>query len=114
MLQDLERKSKFSVKDDFNGNLGDFAKHASVQSFSQNIQKILLDAVYPYVFDNKLFNTIAEVHYAGFGDTFQIDLKNQSLYKVSKLGRRQNHALAQEKEDTSVSINTDRYAVTTI
>lgn len=114
LLQDLERKSKFNLKSDFGGKIEDFATHSSVQSFAQNIQKVLLDAVYPYIFDNKLFNTIAEVHYAGFGDTFQIDLKNQSLYKVSKLGRRQNHALTQEKQDTSVSINTDRYAVTTI
>lgn len=107
----IAERSK-STTDDFSGDMEAYSEH--IAGYAQAIDKVLLQAVYPYVFDAPLFNALCEIHFGGYGQTFQIDLKDNSLYRVTKLGRRQKHTDVQSREEATVSINTDYYGITTM
>lgn len=92
----------------------DFADSPTTEHFAQTIVRTMINAIYPVVFDTPFFNLVCQMHFAGYGDTFQVDIQNNKLYNVSRFGRRQKHTMVQDATNGSVTINTQNYGVTTI
>jgi len=108
----LQRRSGYKLSD-FD-SVAEFGSLTAVNEFAQGLNKLMLNAIYPYVFDAPLFNTLCEMHFVGYGDSLQINMKDNSLFNVSKFGRRQKHLNTQEREAGSKTITTDQYGITTI
>lgn len=109
----LQSRAKYSLADAEN-DVYLFSSHPTVQRFWQSTNDIVLDAVLPLVFDNSALSTIAQFHFAGYGEAFKFDIEDPTLYDVKKLGRHMKHGEAQEKEKSSVSIITEPYGVTVV
>lgn len=111
--KDLFRRSGYTY-DNFDGDVTAFGTHSAIVEFAQTMDIVLLNAVYPYVFNTPLFNTLCQVHFVGYGDALQFDIKDNTLFNVSKFARRQKHTKTQEKEKMTRTITTDNYGITTI
>lgn len=109
-VEELARRSKYSV-DDFEGNVQDYANFKVVNEMGANIQKILLDATTPIFLNASGLAMIAEFHYGGYGDVFEFEDKDNSIYTVSKMGRRQRHTKTQESKKQNKTISTDMYGL---
>lgn len=107
-------KSRAGYKAETFDSIQDFAGAPNTIYCAQMINKAMLNAIYPVVFNTPFFNLVCQMHYLGYGETFQIDLKNNQLYNVSRFGRRQKHTFTQTREDASRTINTQRYGITNI
>lgn len=107
---ELARRSKYS-KDDFD-SVEDYASFGAVAQMGANIQKVLLDAVTPILINATGLAMLAEFHYGGYGDVFEFEDKDNSVYKVSKMGRRQKHTKTQESKKQNKTISTDMYGLT--
>ena len=109
-VAELSRGSKYSVAD-FD-SVQDYASFNAVAQMGANIQKILLDAVTPILTNATGLALLAEFHYGGYGDVFEFEDKDNSVYKVSKMGRRQKHTRTQESKKQNKTIDTDLYGLT--
>ena len=98
----------------FDGDVRAYASSSIVREFAQSLDRILIDAIMPLVWDNSALNLIAEFHQAGYGQSFKFDIEDPTLYNVSRVDRRMQHTLTQRKERSTVVINTESYAITTI
>ena len=108
-VSELARRSKYS-KEDFD-NVQDYANFKVVSEMGANIQKILLDATTPIFLNATGLTMLAEFHYGGYGDVFEFEDKDNSIYSVSKMGRRQRHTKTQESKKQNKTISTDMYGL---
>lgn len=109
---ELERRSKYSLKD-FD-SVEDYANFPAVAHMASTIQKIMIDTVTPILINATGLNMLAEFHYGGYGDVFQFEDKDNSVYSVSKMGRRQKHTKTQESKKINKTIATDMYGLTVV
>ena len=107
---ELSRRSKYSLTD-FDNSVQDYAEFPAVNKMGANLQKILLDATTPIFLNNSGLAMIAEFHYGGYGDVFEFEDKDNSIYTVSKMGRRQRHTKTQESKKQNKTISTDMYGL---
>lgn len=110
---EIQRRVGFGAEK-FDGDIRSYANSTIVREFAQSLDRILLDAVMPLVYDNSALSLIAEFHMAGYGQSFKFDIEDPTLYSVSKLDRRMKHGMTQRKDKSTVVINTDSYAVSSI
>lgn len=108
---ELARRSKYS-KEDFD-NVEDYANFSVVSQMGAQIQKAMLDSVTPILLNATGLAMIAEFHYGGYGDVFEFEDKDNSVYGVSKIGRRQKHTKVQERKKNNKTISTDFYGLST-
>lgn len=109
---ELAHRSKYSLEDF--SDVQEYASYGAVTQMAARIQKAMLDTVTPIVTDAMGLSTLANIHYGGYGDTFEFELVDNSIYEVSRMGRRQKHTKTQEKKASTKTIATDMYGITTI
>lgn len=110
---ELARRSKYSLED-FNNDIQEYATYGVVAQMAANIQKVMLDTVTPIVTDAMGLSTLSNIQYGGYGDVFEFELVDNSIYEVSRMGRRQKHTRTQTKKASTKTIATDMYGITTI
>lgn len=108
-VSELARRSKYN-KEDFD-SVQDYANFKVVNEMGAYIQKILLDATTPIFLNASGLAMLAEFHYGGYGDVFEFEDKDNSIYSVSKMGRRQRHTKTQESKKQNKTISTDMYGL---
>lgn len=108
-IAELARRSKYSLAD-FD-SVEDYANFDAVAQMGAQIQKAMLDAVTPILINATGLAMIAEFHYGGYGDVFEFELKDDSVYEVSKMGRRQKHTRTQERKKQNKTIGTEFYGL---
>lgn len=106
---ELARRSKYAMGD-FD-SVEDYANFGTVANMAVLIQKVMLDAVTPILINATGLSMLAEFHYGGYGDVFEFEDKDNSVYKVSKIGRRQKHTKVQESKKQNKTITTDYYGL---
>lgn len=112
-LAEIERRSGYKVSD-FDGDVHEYAQKTAVAEFQAMVNKILLDAVVPIIVDATNLSMLAEIHYGGYGDRFEFEMEDDTLYDVSKMGRRQQHTKTQGRKKQNKTIGTDMYGLSTI
>lgn len=108
---ELARRSKYS-REDFD-TVEDYASFGAVAQMGAQIQKIMLDVATPILINATGLSMLAEFHYGGYGDVFEFEDKDNSVYGVSKIGRREKHTKTQERKKTNKTIGTEMYGLTT-
>lgn len=111
-VEELARRSKHSATE-FD-SVEDYANFSTVSEMGALIQKAMLDAVTPILINATGLAMLAEFHYGGYGDVFEFELKDDSLYEVSKMGRRQKHTRTQESKKQNKTIGTEFYGLSVI
>lgn len=109
---ELSRKSKYSLEDF--SDVQEYASYGAVTQMASRIQRVMLDTVTPIVTDAMGLSTLANIQYGGYNDTFEFELVDNSIYEVSRMGRRQKHTRTQTKKASTKTIATDMYGITTI
>lgn len=110
-LSELARRSKYS-REDFD-SVEDYANFGVVAQMGAQIQKAMLDAVTPILINATGLAMMAEFHYGGYGDVFEFEDKDNSVYEVSRMGRRQKHTKTQERKKNNKTIATEFYGLST-
>lgn len=110
-VEELARRSKYSQAD-FD-TVEDYANFNVVAQMGATIQKAMLDAVTPILVNATGLSMLAEFHYGGYGDVFEFEDKDNSVYEVSKMGRRQRHTKTQERKKNNKTISTEFYGLST-
>lgn len=110
-VEELARRSKYSSAD-FD-TVEDYANFGVVAQMGAQIQKAMLDAVTPILINATGLSMLAEFHYGGYGDVFEFEDKDNSVYEVSRMGRRQKHTKTQERKKNNKTIGTEFYGLTT-
>lgn len=108
---ELARRSKYSASD-FD-TVEDYANFGAVAQMGAQIQKAMLDAVTPILINATGLSMLAEFHYGGYGDVFEFEDKDNSVYEVSRMGRRQKHTKTQERKKKNKTITTEFYGLST-
>ncbi len=111
-LSEIARRSKYSLAD-FDNDTMEYSNFESVAKMQAVVNKILLDTVTPIIINATGLSMLAEIHYGGYGDTFEFEMKDDSLYEVSKMGRRQKHTKVQERKKQNKTITTEFYGLST-
>ena len=109
---ELARRSKYSVED-FD-TVEDYANFSVVAEMAAQMHKVLIDASLPILLNQSGLALFAEFHYGGYGDVFKFEVEDNSIYEVSRMGRRQKHGKTQQKKKNDKVIATDLYGLTTI
>lgn len=112
-LNEISRRSKYSLKD-FDGDVYDYANFDSVAKMQAVVNKIMLDTITPIIINATGLSMLAEIHYGGYGDVFEFEMKDDTLYDVSRMGRRQRHTKVQERKKQNKTIGTEFYGLSTI
>jgi hypothetical protein len=112
-LAEISRRSKTDIAD-YDGSVIDYATDGKVIKMQAFLNKILLDAITPIFINASGLNMLAEMHYGGYGDVFKFQLRDNSNYSVSKMGRRQKHTKIQEKKKNNKTITMDYYGLSTM
>ncbi|MBQ0114135.1 MAG: hypothetical protein KBT03_13480 [Bacteroidales bacterium] len=110
-IAELARRSKYS-REDFD-TVEDYANFGAVAQMGAQIQKAMLDAVTPILINATGLSMLAEFHYGGYGDVFEFEDKDNSVYEVSRMGRRQKHTKTQERKKNNKTISTEFYGLST-
>jgi hypothetical protein len=111
---ELERQTGKKIVGESREQLEFLASLDEVQKMSARLLSIIVDSVQPIYINAMGLNMLAEFHYGGYNDTFDYEVTDPSLYKVSKMGDRQKHTKTQRKEKVNKPINTEFYGLTTI
>lgn len=112
-IEELARRSKIDLAS-YDNIFEEYAQNPNVVAMEQFLKKVMLDAVTPIVMNASGLNMLATFHYGGYGDTFEVELKDDSLYRISEFGRRNKHTNSQRREKASVTIPVKQYGLTTI
>lgn len=107
--EELERRSGYSV-DSF-GTLTQFANSPIIKGFADAIVNTMIDMILPETLIGSI-GLIADFKFAGLGDSLSFDIKNSSLFKVSKAGRRQRFTPAQKQGDVTETLIAENHQVT--
>lgn len=83
-----------------------------VKYFANQIQDVLIDAVFPIVLGASSLKYIADVKYADLGDTIKFDIKSNALFTVSKAGFRQRETNKQRTFRTTVTMYGENHELT--
>lgn len=110
-MEELARRSKYNVSE-FD-SVEDYANFGVVSQMGAQIQKAMLDAVTPILINATGLAMLAEFHYGGYGDVFEFEDKDNSVYEVSRMGRRQKHTKTQERKKQNKTIATEFYGLST-
>lgn len=108
---ELQRRSGMSPEN-FD-NITDYANFSVVSEYGVMLQKVLVDTVTPIVVSATGTEMLSEIHYGGYNDVFEYTLTDNSVYAVSKMGRRQKHTKTQERKTVNKTIATEMYGLTT-
>ena len=111
-VSEVARRSKFSVND-FDGSIVEYANFDVVAKMQAFVTKIMVDTITPIYLNATGLAMLAEFHPVDFGGVAEFEVKDPSLYKVSKIGRRQKHTKVQEKKKVNKTIAMDSYGLTT-
>lgn len=96
----------------YNGDIQMYSNEvATMQAF---VNKIMLDAILPIYIDATGLAMLAEFHYLGYGDVAKIEARDNTVYNVSKMGRRQKHTKTQERKSNDKVIPMDFFGLSTI
>lgn len=89
-----------------NANKTDIQRYCNnpmVKYFANQIQDVMVDAVFPIVLGASSLRYIADVKYADLGDTIKYDIKSNALFTVSKAGYRQRETNKQRTFRTTIT-----------
>lgn len=95
------------------GDVQTYASFDDVAKMGALVTSILVDTVYPIYLNQSGLARLAEFHTVGYAGVAEFEVKDPSLYTVSKMGRRQKHTKVQEKKKNNKIIATDMYGLTT-
>lgn len=113
LFQDeVARKSGVDLKM-FEGDTVRYSRHPLVKTFADDIIERMIDMVLPEVLWTGMAS-FAEIVYGGWYDSFTFNIENNSLFSVSKAGRRQRTVPAQKLYDTTVTLVPENHEVTVI
>lgn len=110
---EIERRSRYSLSD-FDNDIKEYSNYEAVAKMRSIVNKIMLDTVTPIIINATGLSMLAEIHYGGYGDVFEFEMKDNSLYEVSKIGRRQKHTKTQERKRTNKTIAMEEYGLSTL
>ena len=107
--EELTRRSGLTVEQF--GDMAHFATSRTVKEFADAMVDTMVDMVLP---ESALASVgaIADFKFAGFGDALKFDIKNNSLFTVSRAGRRQRTTPAQKQGETTVTIVAENHQAT--
>lgn len=92
-------------------DMAHFATNVVVKSFADAIIDNMVDMILPDTLITSL-SPFVDFKFAGLGDVLKFDIKNNSLFKVSKSGRRQRTTPAQKQGIVSETVVTENHQVT--
>ena len=95
------------------GDVQAYASFDDVAKMGAFVTAILVDTVSPIYLNQMGLARLAEFHQLGYAGVAEFEVKDPSLYTVSKIGRRQKHTKVQEKKKNNKVIGTDMYGLTT-
>ena len=95
------------------GDVEAYANFDDVAKMGAFVTAILIDTISPIYLNQSGLARLAEFHPVGYAGVAEFEVKDPSLYAVSKMGRRQKHTKVQEKKKNNKVIGTDMYGVTT-
>lgn len=95
------------------GDVQTYASFDDVAKMGAFVTAILVDTVYPIYLNQSGLAMLSEFHQVGYAGVAEFEVKDSSLYTVSKMGRRQKHTKVQEKKKNNKVIKTDMYGLTT-
>lgn len=111
-LSEIARRSGKSLEM-VDGDVQSYASFDDVAKMGAFVTAILVDTVYPIYLDQMGLSRLAQIHPVGAGGVAEFQIKDNSIYNVSKMGRRQKHTKVQEKKIGTKVIGTDMYGLTT-
>ena len=111
-LSEVARRSGKSLAT-VDGDVQAYASFDDVAKMGAFVTAILVDTVYPIYLNQSGLARLAEFHMVGFGGVAEFEVKDPTLYTLSKMGRRQKHTKVQEKKKNNKVIGTDMYGLTT-
>ena len=95
------------------GDVQTYASFDDVAKMGAFVTAILVDTVYPIYMNQSGLAMLAEFHQVGYAGVAEFEVKDPSIYTLSKMGRRQKHTKVQEKKKNNKVIGTDMYGLTT-
>jgi hypothetical protein len=111
-LSEVSRRSGKSLAS-VDGDMEAYSRFDDVAKMGAFVTSILIDTVYPIYLNQSGLAMLSQFHPVGYAGVVDFEVKDSSLYTVSKMGRRQKHTKVQEKKKTNVVIGTDMYGLTT-
>lgn len=111
-LAEVARRSGISLAQ-VDGDMQTYAGLDMVAKMQAFVTSIMIDSVYPIYANLSGMARLTEFHTLGYGGVAEFEVKDPTLYKVSKMGRRQKHTKVQEKKKNNKVIATEMYGLTT-
>jgi hypothetical protein len=111
-LSEIARRSGKSLAS-VDGDVFAYSSFDDVAKMGAFVTAILVDTVYPIYLNQSGLAMMSEFHQVGYGGVAEFEVKDHSIYNVSKMGRRQKHTKVQEKKKNNKVIKTDMYGLTT-
>lgn len=111
-LSEVARRSGVSLAQ-VDGDVQTYASLDMVAKMQAFVTSIMVDAVYPIYANISGMAMLTEFHNVPYGGVAEFEVKDPTLYKVSKMGRRQKHTKVQEKKKNNKVIPTEMYGLTT-
>lgn len=111
-LSEIARRSGKTLAS-VDGDVYTYASFDDVAKMGAFVTAIMVDTVYPIYLNQTGLARLAEFHPVGYGGVAEFEVKDPSLYTLSKMGRRQKHTKVQEKKKNNKVICTDMYGLTT-
>lgn len=96
------------------GDIETYCSFDDVAKMEAFVASVMIDAVYPIFLNETGLAKLAQFHTVGYAGVVEYEVKDPSLYTISKMGRRQKHTKVQEKKKVKKVIGTDMYGVTTL
>jgi hypothetical protein len=93
-------------------NIQRYVSNPMVKYFANQIRDIMIDAILPDVLMTGTIRYIADIKSADLGDTIRFDIKSNSLFTVSKAGRRQRTTNLQKTFRTTVTMEGENHELT--
>jgi len=111
-LSEVARRSGISLAQ-VDGDVQTYAGLDMVAKMQAFVTSIMIDSVYPIYANLSGMAMLTEFHNVPYGGVAEFEMKDPTLYSVSKMGRRQKHTKVQEKKKNNKVIATEMYGLTT-
>lgn len=111
-ISEVARRSGVSLAQ-VDGDVETYAGLDIVAKMQAFVTSIMIDTVYPIYANISGMALLTEFHNIPYGGVVDFEVKDPTLYKVSKMGRRQKHTKVQEKQKNNKVISTEMYGLTT-
>lgn len=112
-MAEVAKRSGYSLKE--NADKTEVMRYASnpmVKYFANQIKTEMIDMILPDVLLNGSLRYIAEFKYADLGETISFDIKNNTLFTVSKAGYRKRNTNVQKSYKTTVTMKGENHMIT--